>query len=208
MISNPSRLNSDHEVLAIDASVAINILGTGRPADLLRMLNLRVLIDELALREVTSDPFRKLPGREAMEALIGSGLISSARLSAPAFETFLDLTGANPPDHLGDGEAATIAQSFDIGAVPVIDERKATRVSLSLRPTHPILHTIDILACSAVTTALSQQELGDLIYAALFHTRMRVPVQCRDWVCALIGAERARSCPSLGSMREFGPRRE
>src|ERR1035438_9110961 len=76
MISNPSRLNSDHHVLVIDASVAINLLGTGRPADLLRMLNRRVLIDELALKEVTSDPFSKLPGREAIEALIRSGLIS------------------------------------------------------------------------------------------------------------------------------------
>jgi hypothetical protein len=208
MISNPSRLNSDHHVLVIDASVAINLLGTGRPADLLRMLNRRVLIDELALKEVTSDPFSKLPGREAIEALIRSGLISSVQLSTLAFEVFLDLTGATPPDDLGDGEAATIAQSFDIGAVPVIDERKATRISLSLRPKHPILNTIDILACSAVTTALSRQELGDLVYAALFHARMRVPVQCRDWVCAVIGPERTRSCPSLGSVKGFGPRQE
>ena len=206
MISNPSRLNSDHGVLVIDASIAINVLGTGRPADLLRMLNRKVLIDELALEEVTSDPFSKLPGREAMEALIRPGLISSVRLSALAFEVFLELTGATPPDDLGDGEAATIAQSFDIGAVPVIDERKATRISLSLRPKHPILHTIDILACSAVTTALTRQELGDLIHAALSHARMRVPIPCRDWVCAVIGPERARSCPSLGSVKGFGPR--
>src|ERR1022692_1452487 len=98
MISNSSRLNSDHDVLVIDASVAINLLGTGRPADLLRMLHRKVLIDELALEEVTSDPFSRLPGREVMEALIRSGLISSARLGASAFEVFLELTGAAPPD--------------------------------------------------------------------------------------------------------------
>ena len=206
MISNPSRLNSEHDLLVIDASVAINLLGTGRSSDLLRMLNRRVLIDELALAEVTSDPFSKLPGREAMDALIRSRLISSARLSSLAVEVFLELTGAPPPDDLGDGEAATIAQAFDIGAVPVIDERKATRISLSLRPKHPILHTIDILACPAVTTSLSREELGDLIYAALFHARMRVPISCRDWVSAVIGPERTRSCPSLGSVKGFGPR--
>jgi hypothetical protein len=205
MISNPSRLNSDHHVLVIDASVAINLLGTGRPADLLRVLNQRVLIDEMALKEVTIDPFNKLPGHEAIEALVRSSLIFPVRLSALAFEVFLELTGANPPDDLGDGEAATIAQSFDIGAVPVIDERKATRVSLSLRPKHPILHTIDILACSAVTTALSRQELGDAIYAVLFHARMRVPRPCRDWVCAVVGPERAKGCPSLGSVKDLGP---
>jgi predicted nucleic acid-binding protein len=207
MISNPSRLNSEHDVLVIDASVAINLLGTGRPADLLRIINRRVLIDELALKEVTSDPFTKLPGREAVEGLILSGLISPVQLSTLAFEVFLELTGATPPDDLGDGEAATIAQSFDIGAVPVIDERKATRISLSLRPGYPILHTVDILACPVVTTALSPQELGDLVYAALFHARMRVPVSCRDWVCAVIGPERTKSCPSLGSVKGFGPRR-
>jgi hypothetical protein len=118
---------------------------------------------------------------------------------------FLELAGANPPDDLGDGEAAMIAQSFDIGAVPVIDERKATRISLSLRPKHPILHTIDILACSEVTAALSRQELGDIVYAALFHARMRVPIPCRDWVGALVGPERARGCPSLGPVKAFGP---
>lgn len=204
MISNPSRLTNDHGVLVIDASVAINLLGTGRPADVLRMLNRKVLIDELALEEVTSDPFSKAPGREAMGALIRSDLISSVPLSAPAFDMFLELTGAAPPDDLGDGEAATIAQSFDIGAVPVIDERKATRVSLSLRPGHPILHTIDILACSGVTTVLSQQELGDLVHAALFHARMRVPMPCRDWVSDVIGPERTRTCPSLGPVKGFG----
>jgi len=166
-----------------------------------------VIIDELALKEVTSDPFSKLPGREAMGELIRSNLISPAQLSASAFEfLFLELTGAAPPDDLGDGEAATIAQSFDIGAVPVIDERKATRIALSLRPKHPILHTLDILACSAVTDVLSPAELGDLIYSALFHARMRVPILCRDWVSAMIGPERARKCPSLGSLKGLGNR--
>src|ERR1700691_363560 len=206
MVSNPSRLNSRHDILVIDASVAINLLGTGRPADLLRALNRRVIIDEVALREVTSDPFIKLPGHEAIGALMRSSLISPVQLSASAFEVFLELTGAAPPDDLGNGEAATIAQCFDIGAVPVIDERKATRISLSLRPRHPILHTIDILASSAVAAALSRQELADLVYAALFHARMRVPAPCRDWVCAMIGPERTGRCPSLGSVKDFGRR--
>ena len=206
MISNPSRLSNDQDVLVIDTSVAINLLGTGKPAEIFRLLNRKVLIDERALEEVTIDPFNKLHGRESMEALMNLGVISPIQLSAPAFEMFLDLTGANPPDDLGDGEAATIAQAFDIGAVPVIDERKATRISLSLRPKHPVLHTIDILACSAVADGFSRQEIGDLIYAARRHVRMRVPVSCRDWVCDAIGTERVKDCPSLGSVKGFGLR--
>jgi predicted nucleic acid-binding protein len=206
MISNPSRLSDDQEVLVIDASVAINLLGTGRPAEVFRMLNRKVLIDERALEEVTIDPFTKLPGRGSMETLVGLGVISPIRLSAPAFEVFLDLTGASPPDDLGDGEAATIAQAFDLGAVPVIDERKATRIFLSLRPKHPILHTIDILTYSALADAFSRQELDVLIYAALRHARMRVPISCRDWVCDAVGTERAKNCPRLGSVKGFGLR--
>jgi Predicted nucleic acid-binding protein, contains PIN domain len=206
MISSPSRLNSDHRVLVIDASVAINLLGTGNPADLLRMLQRKVLIDEVALNEVTSDPYTKCSGRDAMETLARTGLIFPARLSDLAFETFLELTGATPPDDLGDGEAATLSQAFDIGAVPVIDERKATRIAVLRRPKHPILHTIDLLGCSTIAAALSKRELGDVIYAALTHARMRVPIECRDWVCNMIGLERAKSCPSLGSLKSFGQR--
>jgi hypothetical protein len=208
MILSPSRLSSKHKVLVIDASVAINLLGTGRAADILRILGRQVLVDEMALKEVARDPFSKLPGREAMGALQSACVISTVRLSASAFDMFLELVGATPPDDLGDGEAATIAQSFDIGGVPVIDERKATRISVSLRPEHPILHTIDILACSEITTALSIRELGDLVYAALSHARMRVPIACRDWVCDVIGTERARNGPSLGAVNAVDRKQE
>ncbi len=116
----------------------------------MRILNRRLLIDDMALNEVTSDRFSKCPGQEAMGRLIRSNLIQPVRLTDSAFQVFLQLTGASPPDDLGDGEAATIAQSFDLGAVPVIDERKATRIALSLKPEQPVLHAIDIRGSSAV----------------------------------------------------------
>lgn len=201
MKSNPSRLTSAHEVLVIDASVAINLLGTGRAADLLRLVHQRVLMDEFAIAEVTSDPFSKRPGSESMQLLISSGLLSSVQLSDQAFAEFLELTGATPPDDLGDGEAATIAQSFDLGAVPVIDERKATRIALSRRPNHPLLNTIDILACPTLVKAFSRHELGEIFYSALFHARMRVPLEYRQWMHTLIGPERSKRCPNLGPFK-------
>jgi len=50
------------------------------------------------------------------------------------------------------------------------------------------------------------QELGDLIYAALFYARMRVPSLCRDWVSSMIGPRRARTCPSLGGFKGINDR--
>jgi predicted nucleic acid-binding protein len=206
MTSSPSGLSSGHEVLVVDASVMINLLGTGKPADLLRILSRKILMDEFALKEVTSDPFSKTSGQKAMQTLLESALIDQVRLSNSAFGIFLNLTAATPPDDLGDGEAATIAQALDVGAIPVIDERKATRIVLSMEPKRPVLNTIDIFGCSEVANALPERELGDLIYYALLHARMRVPVTCRDWVSAMIGPERVRDCPSLGFVKGYGGR--
>jgi len=206
MTSSPSRLSSDHGVLVVDASVMINLLGTGRCADVLRIVSRKVLIDELAWQEVTSDPFSKDSGQKAMQSLVESALVEQVRLSDSAFERFLSLTGATPPDDLGDGEAATIAQALDLRAVPIIDERKATRIALSIEPSRPVLHTIDILGCSEVADALTERELGDLIYCALVYARMRVAAPCREWVSALIGPERVKDCPSLGFVKGSGGR--
>ena len=53
----PSKLHSDHKKLILDASVLINILGTGLSDVILQALNRIVMVDEIALREVTIDPF-------------------------------------------------------------------------------------------------------------------------------------------------------
>jgi hypothetical protein len=191
----------------IDASVAINLLGTGKPADLLRLLNRKVLIDELALNEVTSDPFRRVPGSDAMGALVRLGFIAAVTLSSSAFERmFLALTSADPPDDLGDGEAATLAHSYDIDAIPVIDERKATRIAHLLKPHYPILNTIDLLACPEITSGMARADLSELIYAALVHARMRVPCACRDWVASIVGMERMRTCSSIGFPKKVSAR--
>lgn len=199
MHQSPSRLSADHEYLVIDASVAINLLGTGRAADLLRVLQRGIVLTENALREVVRDPFTGGSGRESVLTLVRSGVISLARLSAAAFEhVFLELTAASHPDDLGDGEAATIAHAFDIGAVPVIEERKATRIALSKNPQSPILNTIDILSCPAAIAEFSRSEIGAMVFGALRNARMRVPQNCRKWVCDVVGREQIAMCASVG----------
>jgi len=197
-VTNHSNLRDHHSVLVLDASVVLNLLGTGQAARLLQALGRKIVMDEHAIKEIIYDPFNGAPGEPAIAALATAGLIKRHRLTTLAYELFLELTGAEPPDDLGDGEAATIATAEHAHAIPVIDERKARRIVLARTPDATVLHTIDLLACPAVVNAFAS-ELGDIVYGALRHARMRVPQDCRTWVMNLIGLERAKECPSLNA---------
>ena len=73
MPPSPSRLIDAHRVLVVDTSVVINLLGTARPADILRSLNSEVIVEEVARREVRRDPATGQPARETVDALVAAG---------------------------------------------------------------------------------------------------------------------------------------
>lgn len=199
MISSPSRLNEpSHSSLVIDASVVINLLGTGNAAEVLRSLGRKTLVDHLALSEVTRNPLNNCSASEVLAELIDAGLLHPVRLSDEKYEIFLELTGAPPPNDLDDGEAATLAHAIQDSVVAVIDERKATRVA-ALRTEPPVLlHTLDLLSSRILTATLSQSTISDFVHGALLHARMRVPYPFRPWVVGLLGPDRTRECPSIG----------
>jgi hypothetical protein len=89
----------------------INILGTGRSNIILQALNRIVMVDEIALREVTIDPFTGMSPAAVLSDLRQSGLIEVISMGNEAYEMFISLTGGDPPDDLDDGEAATLAQA-------------------------------------------------------------------------------------------------
>ncbi len=197
-MTNHSNLRDHHSVLVLDASVALNLLGTGQAARVLHALGHKIVMDEHAVKEIIYDPSNGAPGEHAIAALATAGLIKRQRMTTPAYELFLELTGAVPPDDLGDGEAATIATAEHAHAIPVIDERKARRIVTTRTPGITVLHTIDLLSCPAIVSVFAA-ELGDIVYGALRHARMRVPEDCRPWVLNVIGPERAKECPSLNA---------
>lgn len=198
MTSGPSRLTKDIRTLALDASVAINLLGTGRAADILRIVNRQFVIEDSARGEVQRDPSNGQPGSLALDALSRSGLLTYSRLGDSALAFFLALTGAEPPNDLDDGEAATIALAMDIGAAALLDDKKAIRVARERHSELAVLQTLDLLSCDALMAAVAPAELADIIYAALQNARMRVPLLFRKWTIGVIGYERAAKCPSLG----------
>jgi hypothetical protein len=198
MGSSPSRLTEDHRTLVIDASVAINLLGSGDPAQLLRPLARRIVIEEIARDEVLRNPTNGQPARPALDQLVKEGLLAYERLSERGYSEFLGLTGADPPDDLGDGEAATIAHTEEISGVILLDERKAERVAGKRTSGVEVLNTLDFISAPCLTDAIGQERLADLTTAMLQNARMRVAPRFRVWVIELIGRERAAMCQSLG----------
>ena len=98
---------------------------------------------------------------------------------------------------LDDGEAATIAYAVSVGGVPVIDERKATRICSELFPALRMACTVDVLAHPEIQKGLGGPGLADAVFNALHFGRMRVLPHHVAWVVDLIGIDRASLCSSL-----------
>ncbi len=194
----PSKLSRAHTRLVIDASVLINILGTGCPVDVLECLCRVFSIDEIALREVDIDPSTRGSSEDILATLQRKGLLEVIRMGDEAYDRFLGFTAAQPPDDLDDGEAATLAHAACGQYVAVIDERKATRIANLHIPEIPVLNSIDLLAAPELLNQLGKDKVSDVIYRALRDARMRVPPRVRRWIADLLGNIRAQECPSLG----------
>jgi len=194
----PSKLHSGHKKLILDASVLINILGTGLSDVILKGLNRIVLVDEIALREVTIDPFSRKGPAEVLGGLRKSGLIEVINMGSEAYDLFIGLTGGDPPDDLDDGEAATLAQAAFGNYVAVIDERKATRIAGSCFPNIALLNSLDLLTSQDLLRENGRDAVANLVYLALRNSRMRVASSERQWIFDLLGDNRARECASLG----------
>lgn len=193
-----SRLSEADGSLALDASVVINLLGTGMAAPIVQALGRKCVVERRAWREVTRDPLTGRPAAPMLRALTDRGLLVQEEMRSDATAVFLGLALAGPPDGLGDGEAATLAHAVTIGATAVTDDRKALRVGAAQFPQLRLLSTLDLLGAGATAHALGRTTLADAVYSALIHARMRVPSEFRRWVVGLIGRERASRTPSLG----------
>ena len=60
-MTNHSNLRDHHSVLVLDASVALNLLGTGQAARVLHALGHKIVMDEHAVKEIiTTHPTEHL----------------------------------------------------------------------------------------------------------------------------------------------------
>jgi len=155
------------------------------------------VVKETTLSEVLVDPQDGGSATAAINALILSGSLVRERMDDEGLAIFIDLVGAEPPDDLGDGEAATLAHALRRSATAVIDERKASRIARSQFRNLKICSSLDIFACSRVAQVLGADALSDALFNAVKYARMRVPFEYDDWVRELLGPERIAECRSL-----------
>lgn len=197
MASTPSTLTSLHKELAIDASVLINVLGTGEAEAVLSTLARPVLVAAAVYREIKYDPFTGLPASGALSALEARGLIIKCDLDAAGTQHMVALVGAPGADALDDGEAATIALGARRECCVVIDEARGRRIAEGVPIASGILATMDILASDDVRQALGEASFQAAILNAGRRARMRFPVECGAWVEGLLGEKTARELPGL-----------
>ena len=182
-------LDLDQARLVLDASVAINLLGTGVGTAILEATPAPVLMEEHAFREIRRHPIHSRDHTEDLGAWQDSCLLTVVSLFGEGKRIFEGPAGNGLVTQLDDGEAATIAYAVSEGknTVPVIDERKATRLFKERWPERQVIDTVTLVRSLVEIKTLSEELARDAIHSALLHARMRVVRRveerraCRGW---------------------------
>ncbi len=170
-------LLSDHlpsGTLVLDASVVINLLGTGRPVEVLAGLRQRCLIEQKTLQEVKRHPIPGFKLEERMDMLFRDGLLEAVRMTDAEYEVFIELVHAPLGVRLGDGESAAIAIASR-GAGIVLDEKRARRRVAEMLPALAAVSSLRLVLTSAHRQNWTESEAAELVALARLHSRMGVP---------------------------------
>jgi hypothetical protein len=171
----------------LDASAAINLLGSGIAPEILHLLApLSVTIARNTANEVLSDPgsAEYLP----LNALCERSLIRIIEPSAATTELAVELMTAAEPDDLGDGESFAIALASVISGAVVLDDQKARRVCSARHPQVPLLDSIQLFRHPLISE-LGTSRLKVALRSALQISRMRVLEKDFAWVREVLGEE-------------------
>lgn len=183
--------------IVLDTSVAISLLASRIGADVLKALARPAYMIDVAIGELADAGQRAAEVRAALSEWQRERLLAEVSLAADALEVFEDLVSGPAADTLDDGEAATLAHARAIGAVAVIDEGKARRISREQHPAVMLASTIDLMLHPATERALGRDAIAHALYLALKDARARVPPEHHETVRLLLGSERAALCHSL-----------
>jgi len=186
--------------VVLDASVVINVLGSGQAEKILGALPGRRVVVEVTSRDITRHPLMPRSADDPLASLIAAGLLERIPLPEGSLIRFLELTGAEPPDDLDDGAAAALAVGETLSLSVALDEAKGRRVARERLPDVRLLSSAEIFAMPEVAVALGAQ-LVEAIFSALVTARMRVLPDHEEWVRGLLGDARVAQCPSLRRRR-------
>lgn len=189
-----SSLSSNERVLVLDASVLINLIGSGYCEQILASLTMPIRVSDYAAAEILNGGH---DDAVVMQRLLDGYVIYREPMTPAAAGLFTSLVSGATQESLGDGEAATIAIANDTGAVAVIDEKQGWRIASSRFVDTQLATTVDILALPSIRRSLGDNALAHAVNSSLTRARMQVREHQLDWVVGCIGFEAASACRSL-----------
>ena len=190
--------------LVLDASVVVNLNATGFAARVMEAIPIGVFIPDPVIRELNRGIQMGHNDATDLQALLEKGLVEPLKVPKLAQAEYVALASGSSATSLGDGEAATIAAAFSMGAWAGLDERKARRICSERYRTVNVASTVDVLSHPDVMMALSEDEFSAALLAALKVAHMNVQREHMDWVLSRIDPQRVESCVSLPrSIREI-----
>jgi predicted nucleic acid-binding protein len=183
--------------LVADASAVINLNATGCAPAIIKALPTRIVVVDVIPGELDTGRNRGRLDADRLQGLVAAGLVSLVPLGDQGWDYFEGMVSGPAAETLDDGEAATIAYAAEQGAVAVIDETKATRISGVKFPGVQLISSVDMLLHAEIRHALGEAAFVDAVFAALRDARMAVFPRHYDDILRIVGPERAVECLSL-----------
>ncbi|RYD85352.1 MAG: hypothetical protein EOP84_02770 [Verrucomicrobiaceae bacterium] len=184
----------DNELFILDASVTINILGSGFEDRIFSALHGKWIVARAVSNETHRHPLNSARIGDLLGAFVSSGIIQ--RIDVPTEVSGRRYELALPPYDLDDGEAAAIAVAEHLEGTLVIDEEKGRNVAASSPACKNILSSTDVFRHPIVMHTLGT-DLPIAIESSLKNSRMRVLVNDTRWIVDKIGRPQAMLYPSL-----------
>jgi len=156
--------------LVLDASVAINLLATGQPWSILTTLGFRAYVPEQVLSEVVRCPITRRAYSDDKHPFRISPNVEIVQLSSAEVEDFVAIA-----QHVGDGEAASIAVALARRLPLALDDRRARTIAKARDGAICLIWTTELLRHPRLKAAFSADEADAFFADAIRHARMHVP---------------------------------
>lgn len=173
------------ETVVLDASPMLNILGSGSPQLILTSFAGACLVEENTLKEIQRDPFDGGPALPIIERLIASACLRVTRMGSAAYEHYLELVASDSVHGLGRGESAALAYANEIGAIVVLDDRKARRIGKMKFPKCIQWTSVELFKRGLRASGIPKNQTADLVRFAIGKARMHISPEDREWLTYL-----------------------
>lgn len=171
----------------LDASVIINLLGTGEPVEVLRALGHKCLVEQRTLREIRRHPVPDFRIEPVLDDLRNLDLLEEVRMTDEEYEVYLRYVSGPLEIRLDDGEGAALAVA-PRGACIVLDERKArSRAAADIRAL-VVVSSLRLLVTCAHRAGWPALRARQWVERATLNAQMGVPRDERALLTQVLSA--------------------